>query len=123
MSVADPDLRPRRSAAYAVLSVLRAAGGPWLMALLACGVVASYTHFFGLVVCGGALLAALRAGPGEGKAGWPVLSAIAASLAVARREPVGALRQIPGGGPDRRRLLRHLGRERRRTSIAAADKR
>jgi hypothetical protein len=38
----------------------------WLAGLVACGVVAMYTHFFGLVLVGGAILAALVLVPARG---------------------------------------------------------
>ena len=53
-------------------------GRRWLALIAAAGVAASYTHFFGLVVCGGTLLAALVMSRARGERLGPALAAIAA---------------------------------------------
>lgn len=51
--------------------------GKWIAALAACGIAASYTHFFGLVLTGGAFLALLVVFRACGDRVRPVLTAIA----------------------------------------------
>ena len=55
----------------------------WLALIAAAGLAASYTHFFGLVVCGGTLLAALVMSRARGERLGPVLVAIAAVAVLA----------------------------------------
>ena len=49
----------------------------WLVGLTVCGVLATYVHFFGLVLAGGTMLAALVLVPARGGRIWPVLLASA----------------------------------------------
>jgi hypothetical protein len=47
----------------------------WLAGMVACGIGAMYTHFFGLVPLGGALVAALVLARARGESIWPVVGA------------------------------------------------
>ena len=47
----------------------------WLAGMLACGIAAMYTHFFGLVALGGALLAAFVLARAHGESVLPVIAA------------------------------------------------
>jgi hypothetical protein len=97
------------AAAGAVLCLARIAADPagyrrgWLVGLAGCGVAAMYLHFFGLVLCGATLLAALLVVAARGGRIGPVLVA-GACCAVAALGLVpfvqGALAKGAGGRRD-----------------------
>lgn len=51
----------------------------WLVGLVVCGIAAMYSHFFGLVVCGGTLLTVLISAVVQGQRLGPPLAAIVAA--------------------------------------------
>jgi Dolichyl-phosphate-mannose-protein mannosyltransferase len=81
----------------------------WLAGMLACGIAAMYTHFFGLVALGGALLAAFVLARADGESVLPVVAAgcVAAFAALGLVPFVFASAGISrtGGAPPSEKLV------------------